>query len=540
MTRRQIKSCCPNAFRNVALLCLGACFLPLPVRVARGQNDPAGDSNKVLRTFESTVDPNHSVVGIRVMAVSSDGKYLATSGEPANPKESRHVAIWETSTGKLLHSLETHDARVRSMAFSRDGKILATCTPDHSRGTQLWEVTTGKLLRSFAGGRGVVQFDPASGGVAVVDRFRDKEGIRDGLRIHDINTGNEVRRFLIDVLQEVAFSQDLEQMLIVRTQRDTNLRLMDVKSGKQIAKLSGCDTQPTVLAFSPDGRTVAANNSNLSRSRHEVILWELTSEKEVYRLKGHTGRVLAIQFSPDGRHVATASADNTVKVWEVATGKELQTLTGHERVVTSLAFVREADQLASGSLDQKSLLWDLTHIRKTTLPTGPLTQEDLDNLWHELATSSPASAYRSLGRIVLRDEDALPYLFTRVKGIITPEENVRIRKLLAELDHPDSSVRNIATRELRKIREIARPVLLKAFSTATVEAKYRIRRILSGTENTPRFNAGDIRRMKRIVHASAVVGGDDAEKLLDLIIRDFPPGEVVDQAKSALTQLQRG
>src|SRR5206468_3032458 len=75
------------------------------------------------------------------------------------------------------------------------------------------------------------------------------------------------------------------------------------------------------IAFSPDGKTIAAGSWNAS-----VELYEAATGKEIMALKGHGTKnglgVFSVAFSPDGRLVASAGEDGTIRLWEILSGSE--------------------------------------------------------------------------------------------------------------------------------------------------------------------------------------------------------------------------
>jgi WD40 repeat protein len=108
------------------------------------------------------------------------------------------------------------------------------------------------------------------------------------------------------------------------------------------------------VAWSPDGKTLAAGSYDKL-----VSLWNAATGQH-RKLKDHTDAVYCVAFSPDGTRVASASGDRTVKVWDPATGKRLFTLSEPTAELYSVAFHPSGRQLAAAGVDKSLRTWRLT------------------------------------------------------------------------------------------------------------------------------------------------------------------------------------
>ncbi len=142
---------------------------------------------------------------------------------------------------------------------------------------------------------------------------------------------------------------------------DHHVRLLDVASGEQIARLDGHRDRVTGVRWHPSGDTVVTAGHDST-----VRVWGLDGTC-LASMDGHRGNIRALALSHDGSLAVTGSGmalqftgDETVRVWELASRTCLLVLAGHLEPVTSLGFVAHERWVASGSADGTVRIWDLS------------------------------------------------------------------------------------------------------------------------------------------------------------------------------------
>ncbi len=149
-----------------------------------------------------------------------------------------------------------------------------------------------------------------------------------------------------------AFSPDGKILATGGGNNDESVRLWDVRAHKFITQLqTGQDTVWNV-AFSPDGRQIAA-----ACKFNAVVLVDLTTKRQQV-LKIPSGSIDDVAFSPDGRLVAGAGLG--VHVWDAATGREVIAPVRAGEGTSSVAFSRSGDRLITAGADGIVRFWTLS------------------------------------------------------------------------------------------------------------------------------------------------------------------------------------
>ncbi|MEQ8973497.1 MAG: hypothetical protein RIE73_24290 [Coleofasciculus sp. C1-SOL-03] len=273
---------------------------------------------------------------VRSVAFSPDGKRIASAADD------KTVRLWNIQ-GNQLAVLLGHQAKVRSVAFNLDGKRIASAS--HDKTIRLWD-SQGNELAVLCGHQSSVRsvaFNPDGKRIA-------SAGDDQTVRLWDIQ-GNQlaVLHGHQGWVRSVAFSPDGKR--IASAGDDQTVCLWD-SQGNQLAVLHGHQDKVRSVAFSPDGKRIASASEDQT-----VRLWDIQGN-QLAVLQGHQDKVRSVTFSPDGKRIVSAGDDQTVRLWDIQ-GNQLALLRGHQGWVRSVAFHPDGKIIASASEDQTVRLWNI-------------------------------------------------------------------------------------------------------------------------------------------------------------------------------------
>ncbi|MFD7132860.1 hypothetical protein [Streptomyces sp. NPDC059894] len=295
---------------------------------------------------------------VNAVAFSPDGKLLATAaGGRSGHHDDRTVRLWDPATGRPVGSPLVADAgAVYAVAFSPDGKVLASGGEDGA--VRLWDPATGRQsgarLTGHTGPVSSLAFSPDGRLLASANGSGSVVRGDDSVRLWDPATGRPVGKPLTSHSGDVfalAFGPD---GTLACAGADGSVRFWDPATGRQSGTaLTGHSGEVFALAFSPDGRLLASGGRD-----GDVRLWDPVGRRPAgTALSGTNGVVQALDFSPDGHVLATAGTGGAVRLWDVTTRRGVRDVSVGPQAVYAVRFSPDGRLLATGGDDDTTRLW---------------------------------------------------------------------------------------------------------------------------------------------------------------------------------------
>jgi WD40 repeat protein len=510
-------------------------------------------TGKNMARFPGTLNGLHGV------AFSPDGKLLACA-------DANHaIHLWDPITGQPVRLVDAPVQGVTSVVISSDGRTAASFTR-WGKSVCLWETATGKQSRALkdqdfyaiamAPGKSPWLLVYGSSGTAfhdIASKTQQKVhhgALAEGLAFVDYHPllfrgewdGQEaatrkVLGFLGNrgELTSLAQSADGKVLASAREGRFPEgflcaVKVWDVEGGREHSAFRDKKISGTCVALTPDGRILAAHDQS-----DTVHFWDTATGRKLRTSPGRSGKPSALAFAPDGRTLAEGRTDGTIRLLETATGGERRTLSGHRGRVTSLAWSADGRILISASQDTTVLVWDAMGLSSDPPSAKKLTAAELESLWSDLAGSTTSRTHRAVWMLANSPEQAVPFLRERVRPAPSVDPEV-IARLISDLSSTQFSVRDRASRQLRKLSETSAPAMRKVLvNKPSAEVRERVERLL---ESLAEWLPEDLCAL-RAIEALEHMDSPEAEMLLKALAKGSPHARLTREAAASLKSLGR-
>jgi WD40 repeat protein len=306
--------------------------------------------------------PDESVTSV---SFSPDGK-LAASGSFDG-----RIRIYDPGSGAMLRAIGTErNSGIRSLAFSPDGRALATAGYHMDKRIPICDPATGRLIRTLAGHSEIetyaVAFSP--GGKWLASAGSDR-----GILVWDLGSEGPPRRLGEEAGLAIALAFSPDGKALAGGGEGGKVHLWDPESGRLLRSLEGHRDWACALAFSPDGKSLASGETDWGyhrgrdpsrfseperKSDGAVRIWDLDSGAAGRTIRT-PGRLSGLAFSPDGRSLACAVGDS-VRSYNLADGKgDGEVIATHDAPATSVAYAPDGKSILSGGHDRSAKLTSL-------------------------------------------------------------------------------------------------------------------------------------------------------------------------------------
>lgn len=327
-----LRSACATPLTLFVLVALSVCALGGEAPDV-AQPDPLQDSPRVLAGHTGAVVS---------LAFSPDGRLLAS----ASPD--RKGRVWDTATGQLVSVLEGHTGGPWGIVFLSESEVAAL----GKNRVIFWDPETGKRTDTseiplVGADNHAFAFDPTGAQFAC--------GGNTYLRLFYRHSAQPRDTFMLARNEVLSLSYSPDGHWLASASR-RGLDLLDLR-GKRTSfdSVKAAGTKPIMaVVFSADGTRMAAGGED-----QRVVVCDVATRQLQQTLTGHQGTVTSVAFFPDGRSLASGSADGTVGLWDAESGKHKRVLQAGRDEVLAVAVSPDGKAVAAGSKDGTIRLWRL-------------------------------------------------------------------------------------------------------------------------------------------------------------------------------------
>lgn len=246
--------------------------------------------------------------------------------------------------------LQRHNDIIRSLAFSPDGRLLASLSILTDKRVILWETEAWLPVAEFYCGPGTTNLWFSSDGATLLGT-----GVNREVRLWDVASGVAQVLPCIDINPLVRFVTPANTYLIFC--HDGVADYYDLQTQRLARRLSPPPSFSSIFRhcgwISNDARLLAIEDRD-----HSIQLWDTTKETTLLRLIGNNSGIRDIDFHPAGASLASVNSDGTIIIWDLSSGGIVRSFTSARTDVWEVLLNPVLPVLAVTFEEEKIELWD--------------------------------------------------------------------------------------------------------------------------------------------------------------------------------------
>jgi WD40 repeat protein len=443
---------------------------------------------------------------IDAVAFTHFGDYLVTA---AYADDVRKIVfrVWDMRTGERSQKREVDETgKPTFLAASADGGAVSA----RQRGVaRLWDLKTGERV------------DPEGLPTSLADIAFAAGG-------KDLILGGRADRLVVfdGVARRVRFTIHEEGAASTRFAVSPNGRVLGVSfgNGPAVAVLYDFDSGEMI-------RPLGVRRNPASPDTGVVRVMRTQNQKGGGKVEGPS----PLAFSPDGRCVAAAEDGGALHVWRIDTGEELSRFAAGGQV-GALAFSPDGKRLACAVAASVLVLDVSANTGKYGKPAGPVTPEKLEQLWSDLASRDGARAARAVWEMADAPGPAVAFLAKRMYPLSLDPK--RVEQWVKDLQDRRYAKRARAHDELAKLDEAARPWLEKNLeNNPGVEMRRRLELLLQPLDGP--LPGLEKMRLLRGVEVLEHVGSPESCRVLERLASGDAGAWLTGHARAVLERLRK-